>query len=141
VADAIARARVPVLVEVDRNLPESFDSLGSRFDNAARLARAGVVLALSAAGDAHDLRLLRQLAGIAAAWGLPRELALVAITRVPAEIFGLLDRGVIVPGARANVVVWSGDPLELGTRPLAVIVGGRELPAVSRQTLLRDRYR
>lgn len=141
VAGEIARARVPVLVEVDRNLPESFDSLAARFDNAARLDRAGVLVAFSAAGDAHDLRLLRQLGGIASAWGLPRDRALAALTVAPARVFGLHDRGLLSPGARANLVVWSGDPLELSTRPLAVVVDGELHSPVTRQTLLRDRYR
>jgi imidazolonepropionase-like amidohydrolase len=141
VADAIARARVPVLVEVDRNLPASFDALGGRFDNAARLYRAGVVVALSAAGEAHNARFLRQEAGIAVAFGLPHEAALAALTSVPAAVFGLPDRGRIVSGARANLVLWSGDPLELSSRPRQVFIGGEARPLTSRQTRLRDRYR
>ena len=45
------------------------------------------------------------------------------------------------PGAPADLVVWSGDPLELSTRAEAVIVAGEVVPNVSRQTRLRDRYR
>jgi imidazolonepropionase-like amidohydrolase len=140
VAEPIARAHVPVLVNVDRNLPQSFDSLGGRYDNAARLHHAGVLVAISADGDAHNVRYLRQVAGIAAAWGLPRPAALAALTSAPASIFGLSDRGVIKVGARANLVVWSGDPLELSTRVRQLVIGGRLVPLVSRQTLLRDRY-
>jgi imidazolonepropionase-like amidohydrolase len=141
VAEAIARARVPVLVEVDHNLPTSFDSLGGRYDNAARLHRAGVVIALSANGAAHDARSLRQLAGIAAAWGLPRPAALAALTTGPAAVYDLPDRGALRPGARANVVVWSGDPLELSTRVRYLVIGGEVVPLTSRQTLLLERYR
>jgi imidazolonepropionase-like amidohydrolase len=140
VAPAIARAKAPVLVDVDQSLPDSFDTLGARFDNAARLHRAGVVVGFSSAGATHDLRLLRQLAGIAAAWGLPREAALRGLTAVPAGVFGLQDRGVLRPGARANLVVWSDDPLELSSRVTDLIVGGKQLPLASRQTLLRQRY-
>ncbi len=141
VAEAIARARVPVLVEADLNLPASFDALGGRFDNAARLHRAGVVVGLSADGRAHDARSLRHLAGLAVAWGLPHEAALAALTTVPAQIFGLADRGTLRPGARANLVLWSGDPLELSTEVRQVLVGGRDQPLRSRQTELRQRYR
>ena len=141
VAGNIARARVPVLVQVDRNLPSSFDSLGGRYDNAARLHRAGVVVGLSAGGQAHNVRFLRQAAGIAAAWGLPRQAAIAALTRNPAAIFGLKDRGVLKAGALANVAVWTGDPLELSTRVKQLFIGGEEVPLTSRQTLLRDRYR
>lgn len=141
VAEAIARARVPVLVEVDNNLPSSFDALAGRFDNAARLSRAGVVVGLSAAGGAHNVRSLRQLAGIAMAWGMPHQNALAAITAVPAATFGLADRGVLKAGARANVVVWNGDPLALSTRVQHLFIGGRKISLTSRQTQLRDRYR
>jgi len=141
VAPAIAAARVPVLVDVDRALPESFDTMAGRFDNAARLHRAGVTVGFSGDGTAHDARLLRQLAGIAAAWGMPREAALRGLTAVPARVFGLEDRGVLAPGALANVVLWDGDPLELGTTARRVIIDGKEMPPVSRQTRLRDRYR
>jgi imidazolonepropionase-like amidohydrolase len=147
VAKRIAAARVPVLVGVDVNLPRSFEALGSRFDNAARLHRAGVVVGFSAAGNgmgvaSHNPQHLRQLAGIAVARGLPHRAALAALTSVPAQIFGLQDRGVIKPGARGNVVLWSRpDPLELSTQAELVIVGGREVSTVTRQMLLLRRYR
>ncbi len=140
VADDIARAGAPVLVRVDRNLPASFDALGARYDNAARLHAAGVVVGISAGGSAHNVRFLRQAAGLAAAWGLPRRAALAAISRVPAAIFGLGDRGVIRPGALANIAVWTGDPLELSTRVRQLYIGGQEVDLATRQTALRDRY-
>jgi imidazolonepropionase-like amidohydrolase len=141
VAPAIAAARAPVLVDVDRTLPDSFQTIAGRFDNAARLHQAGVVVGFSADGGSRDARLLRQLAGIAVAWGLPHEAALRGLTSVPATIFGLQDRGSLRPGALANVVVWSGDPLELGTRVRHLVMGGKRVPLVSRQTRLRARYR
>ena len=141
VADNIAAAGIPVLVEVDSNAPFDFDRLGARFDNAARLHSAGVTVGFTAAGSAHNVRRLRQLAGIAVAWGLPHDAALAALTRVPATLFGLADRGVIKTGARANLVIWKGDPLELGSRVERMIIGGKSVPLTSRQTELRDRYR
>jgi len=140
VADDIARAKVPVLVAVDRNLPLSYDALASRYDNAARMYRAGVVLGLSADGQAHNIRFLRQEAGIAAAWGLPRHAALAALTRNPAAIFGLTERGALKPGARANMVLWTAHPLELSARAKHLFIGGREIPVRSRQTELLERY-
>lgn len=141
VAKEIARAGVGVLVEGDLNLPRSFESLGGRFDNAARLRRAGVQVAFSAAGQSHNVRFLRQIAGLAVAWGLSHADALSALTAVPAQLFGLGQRGVLRPGARANVVVWTGDPLELKTRVHHLVIGGKTIPLTSRQTALRKRYR
>lgn len=140
VAGDLVRARVPVLVKVLRNLPESFESLGARYDNAALLRRAGVQVAITT-GETYKAFNLRQEAGNAVAYGLPYEEALRAITLYPAQIYGMADRyGTLEPGKVGNVVVWGGDPLELLTPVEHVIIRGQEVPLVSRETLLRDRY-
>jgi imidazolonepropionase-like amidohydrolase len=140
VADDLVRARVPVLVKVLRNLPESFESLGARYDNAALLRRAGVQVAITT-GETYKAFNIRQEAGNAVAYGLPYEEALRAVTLYPAQIYGMADRyGTLEPGKVGNVVVWSGDPLELLTDVEHVIIRGVEVPLVSRETLLRDRY-
>jgi imidazolonepropionase-like amidohydrolase len=60
----------------------------------------------------------------------------------PAKIFGVADRlGSLETGKDADVVVWSGDPLEVTSFADQVLIRGRVVPMVSRQTLLRDRYR
>jgi imidazolonepropionase-like amidohydrolase len=143
VAREIAAAGVPVIVSALPNLPRSFDALGARLENAALLAKAGVKVALSPRDFTfHGSRTLRLEAGNAVANGLPWESALAAITRRPAEIFNVDDEvGVLASGKLADVVVWTGDPFEPLTRPRHVFIGGREMPAVSRQTELRDRYR
>jgi imidazolonepropionase-like amidohydrolase len=140
-ADEIAAAGVPVLIDPLENLPGSFETLGATLENAARLHAAGVTVAL-ASEDAHNARNLRQAAGNAVAHGLPRDAALAAMTSVPAAIWGLADHvGTLEPGREADVVVWDGDPFEVTTYPVAVFVRGREMPADSRQLRLRDRYR
>ncbi|HEX2188459.1 MAG TPA: amidohydrolase family protein [Longimicrobiaceae bacterium] len=141
VADELARARVPVIVKVLQNLPASFERLGARYDNAALLRRAGVQVAITT-GDTHNARNVRQEAGNAVAYGLPYEEALRAVTLYPAQIWGVADtHGSLAPGKTANVVVWDGDPFEFLTEVEHVFIGGREVPLVSRQTELRDRYR
>ena len=86
-------------------------------------------------------RKLAQAAGNAVRAGLPHADAIKAITQNPADAFGMTKLGRLSPGARANVVVWSGDPLELSSSPKHVFIGGKPIPLVSRQTRLRDRYR
>jgi imidazolonepropionase-like amidohydrolase len=141
-APLLARARVPVLVRAFENTPSGFDALSSRLDNAALLHRAGVSVGLSAGGEAHNARTLRQQAGVAVSWGLPHADGLRALARTVAEAFGMeRDYGTLAPGKVANVVVWTGDPLELGSQVERVFVRGREMPLRSRQTELRDRYR
>lgn len=142
VAKELADAKVPVLLDALVNLPGSFDQLGARLDNAAKLHAAGVTVAFSQAGDAtHNARKIRQLAGVAAANGLPWETALAGLTSAPAKVFGIDAKiGSIEVGKTADLVLWNGDPLEVTTTATQVFVGGRAVPMQSRQTLLRDRY-
>lgn len=142
VANELAAAKVPVLLDALVNLPGSFDQLGARLDNAAKLHAAGVTVAFSQAGDAtHNARKIRQLAGVAAANGLPWETALAGLTSAPAKVFGIDAKvGSIEVGKTADLVLWNGDPLEVTTTATQVFVGGRAVPMQSRQTLLRDRY-
>ena len=143
VAKEIAAAGVPVIVKPLADLPSSFETLGTRLDNAALLAKAGVTIALSPRlEEPHNGRTLRIEAGNAVANGLPFDEALRAVTKTPAQLFGVGDRlGTLAPGKIANVVLWSGDPFETSTRVKKLYVRGRDVPLVSRQTLLRDRYR
>jgi imidazolonepropionase-like amidohydrolase len=141
VADELARQDVPVLLDALENLPSSFDAIGSRLDNAALLHRAGVRIAFTQFGESHNARKIRQLAGNAAAHGLPKDAALAALTAQPAKIFGLdADHGRIARGQVADVVLWSGDPLEVTTVAEQVWIGGRAIEMRSRQSELRDRY-
>ena len=66
--------------------------------------------------------------------------ALKAITLWPAQIFGLAGHGSLQQGAVANVVVWSGDPLDYSSAPAQLYIRGRQVPLVSRQTELLSRY-
>ncbi|MEO5565389.1 MAG: amidohydrolase family protein [Luteimonas sp.] len=142
VAPALAAAKVPVFVDPLANLPADFDRIGATMENAARLRAAGVAVGFTQAGDSsHNARKVRQLAGNAVANGLPWEDALAGLTSVPANAFGLADQvGSIAAGRRADLVLWSGDPLELSSLPDQVWLDGKAQPMRSRQTELRDRY-
>jgi imidazolonepropionase-like amidohydrolase len=142
VATELAAAQVPVLLNPLDNLPESFDAVGATLENAARLQHAGVKIAFTFDDPApHNIRRLRQAAGIAVAHGLPWEDALAAITRNPAEIFGVTAaNGSLARGRPADLVLWSGDPLEVTTLADRVFIQGVAQSMQSRQTELRDRY-
>jgi imidazolonepropionase-like amidohydrolase len=144
VADLLAQHQIPVILEPTDNLPRRFDEIGARLDNAALLHRAGVPLGFFVGGInmSHNVGIeLRQAAGIAVANGLPWDAALAALTSGAARIWGLEDHaGALERGRRADLVVWSGDPLEVTTVPVAVLVDGRRVPLATRQTQLRDRY-
>ncbi|MCW4460704.1 amidohydrolase family protein [Sphingomonas sp. BT-65] len=144
-ADALAAAKIPVVLDPSTNLPGSFDELGARQDNAAILTRAGVKVAFGLAGgrihsNYNAGMALREGAGIAVANGLPYADALRAVTVNPLSIWSK-GGGTLAPGSEADLVVWDGDPLEPSTNATAVIVEGRWVSARSRQDLLAERYR
>lgn len=138
VAKELAEAKIPVVLNPLDNMPDSFDMLGARLDNAALLNKAGVTVIFAGQGTQHA-RKQRQAAGNAVANGLPHDKALAALTSAPAKVFGF-DTGRLDVGARADVVLWSGDPLEVNALADVVILNGQRDSLKSRQTRLRDRY-
>ncbi|QKX18487.1 amidohydrolase family protein [Microbulbifer sp. YPW1] len=141
VAEQLASARVPVIVDVMGNSPDAFEKLGARMDNAALLQKAGVTVVISGPGYAgsHNSYLSRQGAGNAVAYGLPFEEGVRAITANAASVFGL-EGGVLAPGGVADLVLWSGDPLEVTSYAELVVIDGKPQSLVNRSTRLRDRY-
>jgi imidazolonepropionase-like amidohydrolase len=140
VAGDLAKHNVAVVIKPLTDIP-SFDGLGATLENAARLAQAGVTVAI-ASFDTHNARNLRQQTGNAISYGLDRDAALKSVTLVPAQLWGVADRiGSLDAGKDADVVVWSGDPFELTTRAEHVFIRGREVSQETRQRELLKRYR
>lgn len=145
-AAELKAANVPVMVGAMSNIPGSFNTLGMRQENAALLRAAGVNVTLIGNGPGDvttfNVRNIRQEAGNAVAYGMTWDDALRAITLAPAEVFGVADRiGSLQAGRAANVVVWSGDPFEFGTRAERVYIRGALQTGRSRQDELAERYR
>ncbi len=142
VADALRQAQVPVIFRPRGLRPASFDTLAAREDLATVLSDKGVRFAISAVDWANNIRRLRQEAGIAVAHGLKRSEAIRAITQTPAEIFGKgKEIGTVTVGKRANVVLWSGDPLEHSSTVKRLWIDGKPMSLRTRQTELAERYR
>src|SRR5690606_9707290 len=112
VADELAAADVPVILNPLQHLPFSFEQIASTLEHAAKLHAAGVTIAFSQ-GESHNARNVKQAAGIAVANGLPWTAALEALTVNAASIFGVENYGRLAPGFDADVVIWDGDPLEV----------------------------
>ena len=140
VAGELARAEIPVVLDPFADLPASFGELHSRADAAAILQKAGVRVILADLASPHFAHRLRQAAGNAVAAGMPYDAAVASLTRVPAEVFGIADTGLIRAGAIANLVVWNGDPLEVTTWPERMWIRGQEVSLETRQDLLTKRY-
>jgi imidazolonepropionase-like amidohydrolase len=144
IADELAEAKVPVIIDPMANLPLDFDQLAARLDAATRMHSAGVSLLFTGVSwrNTHSAYLVRQAAGSAARYGLPVTEAIKAMTLNPALAFGFADRfGSIEKGKEADLVIWDGHPLELLTRASRVFIAGEETPMTTRSTRLRDRYR
>lgn len=151
VADHIAASGVPVLASALSDLPYGFEDLAATQSNIGRMKDAGVKVAIGMINDrdAHQLRYSVQYAGnlvalnkVPRATGLTWDEAFAAISSVPAEIMGMgAQLGSLKAGRKADVVIWTGDPLELSTQVEKVMIDGVVQTLSNRQQRLRDRYR
>ncbi len=140
VADVLSEAGATVVLNPLMNLPASFDELGARDDNAALLTAGGVTVVF-ASYDTHNARTIRQLAGNAVRAGLDYQQAIQSLTRHAAATAGVGERfGRLQPGFAADLVLWSGDPLEFSTRLEAMWIDGQPQSLQNRQDALRDRH-
>ncbi len=142
VAGEIAERQIPVILEnVLYPTSDRDDPVHARWANAGILHAAGVKVAFAVDGVEHA-RNLPYHAAKAAAFGLPKEEALRAVTLNAAEILGLgHEMGSIDVGKRADLIVTDGDPLQIVTHVERAIIGGRDVPLESKHTRLRDRFR
>ena len=133
---------VPVLLGPLLSLPSrEDDAYDVLYSNAKALYDNGIAFAIQTQ-DAHNSRNLPYNAGTAAAFGLPKDVALKAVTIFPAQIFGVADKlGSLEVGKGANVIVTDGDPLEMRTNVKRVFIAGEEIPMDSRHTLLYEKFK
>jgi imidazolonepropionase-like amidohydrolase len=132
---------IPVILGPILSLPpREDDPYDLIFTNAKTLYDNGIRFAIQSS-DSHNARNLPYHAAMCAAFGLPKDVALKAITIFPAEIFGVADRiGSLEVGKIANVIVTNGDPLEIVTQVQRVFIGGEEIPMETNQTLLYKKF-
>ncbi len=138
--DKIAQWKVPVILGSIYDDPKESQRYDAVYKMPGELSKRGVKIAF-ASFDAHQVRNLPYAAGFAVAFGLPYDEAMKALTLYPAQIWGVDDQlGSLDVGKTANVVVASGDPLDVKTVVQHVFIQGKDIPMVNRQTELRDRY-
>lgn len=151
VANQIAAAGVPVIASALNDLPSEFEKTAATQSNIGRMKRAGVTVSIGMINDndAHRLHYSPQYAGnlvalqrVPGASGLTWDQAFAAISSGPAQALGIdAMLGSLKPGRVGDVVIWDGDPLELSSAPVAVMIDGVQQPLDNRQARLRDRYR
>jgi imidazolonepropionase-like amidohydrolase len=150
VAEQIREAGVPVIANALIDLPASFEQLAATQSNFGRMRAAGIEVAMGTINEDETrmIQVTRQNAGnlvalarVPGATGLSWGEALAAITSRPAEVMGLGGEiGSLRAGRRADVVVWTGDPLDTRSTAQMVLIDGVQQPLDTRQTKLRDRY-
>ncbi|RMD99577.1 MAG: hypothetical protein D6812_11280 [Deltaproteobacteria bacterium] len=141
IAEELAARDIPVIVHPILTQPSSMETLGVIYENAARLAEAGVRIALHTKSP-HNVRNLPFEVGRTVAFGLPWEKALEAVTINPATIFGVADEiGSIEPGKYADIVVVDGDIFQPLSRTEHLFIAGREISFENHDTRLLERYR
>jgi len=151
VADQLAKSGIPVIASALNDLPASFEQLASTQSNIGRMRAAGVKVSIGMIDDdeAHRDFYERQYAGnlvalqkIPGAAGVSWGEALAMITSLPADMIGLGGQiGRLSPGAHADVVIWSGDPLEVTSGAEQVFIDGVQQPLDDHQSRLLERYR
>lgn len=86
----------------------------------------GVQIAITMDHPVIHVQYLNISAALAVKAGLPREEALKAVTINPARILGIDDRyGSLEEGKLADIVLWSGDPLDIMSRVEQVFIHGK----------------
>jgi imidazolonepropionase-like amidohydrolase len=126
IADLLAEKGIPVIIGPLIVGRSKVEVRNRHLRNPGILARAGVEIALTTDHPVVPIDFLVHQATFAVKEGLDEETALRSITVNPARIMSLDDRvGALKPGLDADIVLWSGDPLDVMSRAVRVFVGGR----------------
>lgn len=147
VGPALKAARVPVLLSPpvgqcpsEDPSPATFDPYDTNLAGAALLRRAGVKFAFKS-DDWESAMNLPYRVGRSAAFGLPHDAAIRALTLDAAQILGLGDKlGSLQPGKVANVIVTDGDPLDVTTSLRYLFMDGKPVRLESHYTDLYREY-
>ncbi|TAD93383.1 MAG: amidohydrolase [Bacteroidetes bacterium] len=144
IADLLKQNNIAVILDQQHRLPSmDDDDVDQPYKTPAVLQKAGVLFALNDEDENTRYRNLAFNAGTAAAYGLSKEEALMAITLNAAKILGIESRtGSLELGKDANIVVSQGDILDVRTNQVThAFIQGRTLDLTDKQKLLNERYK
>lgn len=128
IADVLAERDVPVIFGPMFTSRSKVELRDRSIAHLGVLARAGVRVAITTDHPVVPVNFLVHQASLAVKEGLDRDTALRALTVNPASFLRLDDRvGSLTPGLDGDVVVWSGDPLDVNARAEHVFVTGTEV--------------
>ena len=141
IADQLAARKIPVIVGPVLQEPGRMETVDARLDNAARLFKAGVPMAIQTAAD-NEVRDLAFGVEYAISYGLPEDAALEAVTLNPARFFGVDNQlGSIDVGKEANLLVLDGTPFRVKTHVLTELIDGKVVDLSNHQTRLYEFYK
>jgi imidazolonepropionase-like amidohydrolase len=143
VASFLRENDVPVIVNSVMQLPRREDDpYDVNYSSPGKLQKAGVRFAISSGDEGAEVRNLPYTAGMASAFGLPKDEALKSVTLYPAQIMGVADKfGSIEVGKVANLVVTDGDLLEAKTNTKYLFIDGRPVPLETKHTELNALFK
>lgn len=146
IAQELKKHNVSVVVMRPHELPlMNDDATDAPYALAAKLHNAGVLFCINNAGDmeAMNTRNLPFLAGTTAAYELPKEAAVQAITLNAATILGIAKNyGSIEVGKSATLFISTGDALDMRTNNLLLaVIDGRVIVLDSHQKQLYEKYK
>ncbi|MBN8729949.1 MAG: amidohydrolase family protein [Acidobacteria bacterium] len=137
----IVKDKIPVILGETHTLPAEEDAAyDSQYTLPAELHKAGVKFAFGSF-DNQFARNVPYQAAAAVAFGLPKEVALKALTVHAAEIWGLGGQlGSIQEGKVADLILTDGDPLETKTQVRSLFIQGKQVSLDSKHTKLYEKY-
>ncbi|MFQ6611712.1 MAG: amidohydrolase family protein [Fidelibacterota bacterium] len=143
--DLLKKNQIPVIYESVLSLPyRRYEDYDQTFKTPARLYQAGVQFCIAASGASFETPHQRNLpyhAAMAAAYGLPKEVALKSITLFPAEILGVADQiGSLAVGKDATLFITDGDPLDARTHVEQAFIQGKKIDMRDRHKILYQKY-
>lgn len=125
IADVLARENVPAILGPTLTTRSKMELKDKSMAAPAVLHQHGISFAMMSDHPVIPSCFLPVYAGLATRFGLPQDQGLKMITSEAAKILGLSDRlGSIAHGLDADLVVWSGHPFHLSSRPEVVMVDG-----------------
>jgi imidazolonepropionase-like amidohydrolase len=128
VADLLAARNIPVIIGPLFTSRSKVELRNRSLANPGKLAAAGVTIAITTDHPVVPINFLVHQASLSVKYGLDRETALRALTINPARIIGVDDRlGSLEAGKDADIVIWSGDPLDVLSRVQRAFMDGREI--------------
>jgi len=142
--DQLAADNIPVIWTGTTTIPQRWEKFDQYFRTASLFATKGILFSYATSGfggSSHNVRIIPRPAALSVAHGLSEKEAIQALTINPAKILGVDHLvGSLETGKVANVVIWTGSPIQMSSQVRTVIINGKIIPMTSVQTRLRDKF-